>query len=342
MAEEVRRWLEEAAIGQYADQFIAEGYECLTLVEEMDDKDVQELAEVMKMPRGHAKKLRNEIPRLQEQRAAQRVLQEGNGPTAAIEDYSLVTTLLREQEDEQGAAEAARTPTPQLETLRLAVQVEDYSLVATLLREELGFESKIEMLPLIRGVLADIVREEDEQAVALKERRRKAGTAFGNFAEFVHGGYGDERPAGHPAQDAVAYGRRWQKTVRWMFNAEAAIALQTELLVQYSSLDFQLEAEALNNSWTVENNFAERMASIDGLCLRCVLSAVMPRYGFAADINGQKELKASIDEMSKHSPQLLEKQQSVFKVLMPHFPNLQDAALNELKARRKKKNDEQK
>jgi hypothetical protein len=70
MAEEVRKWLEEAAIGQYADQFIAEGYECMALVEELDDQDVQELAEVMQMPRGHAKKLQNQIRRLRGAEAA--------------------------------------------------------------------------------------------------------------------------------------------------------------------------------------------------------------------------------------------------------------------------------
>lgn len=222
------------------------------------------------------------------------------------------------------------------ETLLLALESRDYELATTTLLSELGCDGPAQLLPLLAGLLAETVRREDEAEMQRKTARAKKGSAFGRFTAADAGGVAAKIEEGMREAAAAADTRdfastalrRRRRTLRVVFDADAAASAVSELLAAYRSEAFASEARNVNNSWAATGKpCAERLSDIEGACFRVAMRPLLLRYGFTADLEGSTEMRARVDELANSCKGLMELKREMNKVVLRSFPNVYDKPL---------------
>mmetsp|Transcript_18435 Transcript_18435/g.27512 ORF Transcript_18435/g.27512 Transcript_18435/m.27512 type:complete len:240 (+) Transcript_18435:1-720(+) len=194
----------------------------------------------------------------------------------------------------EGAAEDGTGLEGSWECLRAAVGDEDHAAVLGELCRGLRLDGPLELLPMLRGALAHAVRLEAEAK-----------------------GVGE---AAYRIEDSR---QRWNRKLRGMFDADAAIGLLGEVLELYESQDFADAARELDESWaTGETSFADQKRAIDELCLWSGLGFVLLRYGFSANQQGADEIHHLISKLAINSGEVLELQLCVQRQVLGCFSNL--------------------
>lgn len=206
-----------------------------------------------------------------------------------------------------------------MEHLREAHMTEDYATAASALCDGLGISNSIELLPFLRGVLAEVVKQEELANASKEATRARKGSAFSSYH-----GLQDEPANGQAGDDELeAAGKRWRRTLRAIFNAEAAMALLSDLATMYRSDDFARSARNLSARWRGSGKrYAEKMGDIEDLCLREVMGPLLARYGFSPDKKGSAELRAVIGNLSSGNKAIREKNTEIQRLIVAYFPNL--------------------
>lgn len=202
--------------------------------------------------------------------------------------------------------------------LRSANAREEYSTVVEILCGSLFMEDSMELLPLLKGTLAEVIRRQDEATLKAKTKAKKS-SAFGKFGGPDGSGYPGRAAA---EEDESAPSNRWQHLLRAMFNAEAACALLEEVLVGYRGEEFLNAAKTMNDSWGAYDVYEDQMASINAMCLEKVLGAVLRRYGFTWDERGNQDISTVVASLATTSSEVAMRQIAVQKQVFSSFPAL--------------------
>lgn len=192
---------------------------------------------------------------------------------------------------------------------------EDYAAATSCLLDGLRYRDPLDLLQFLRGVLHEVVKSEEAALEAAKEARAKRGGGFSMQAE--------DAPAEKRAEEVSSATRRWRRTVRAVFNAEAAMAMLNDLQDAYRSEEFQRSAHGLNGRWRDSSKrYAEKMADIEDLCLREVMGPVLLRYGFSPDKRGSAELRAVIADLANNNKDIRSMNMDIQKLVISNFPDL--------------------
>lgn len=201
------------------------------------------------------------------------------------------------------------------EPLREAAEKEDYAAATSCLLDGLRYRDPLDLLQFLRGVLHEVVKSEEAAVEAAKEARAKRGSAFSMHVV-------DEAQE-KKAEEISSATRRWRRTVRAVFNAEAAMAMLNDLQDAYRTEEFQRSAHGLNMRWRESSKrYAEKMADIEDLCLREVMGPVLVRYGFSGDKRGSAELRAVIADLANHNKDIRSMNMDIQKLVISLFPDL--------------------
>eukprot|EP00913_Durusdinium_trenchii_P032600 g30516.t1 len=95
---------------------------------------------------------------------------------------------------------------------RRASKVSDYAAATSCLLEGLRYRDPLDLLQFLRGVLQEVIKSEELAIEAAKESRAKRGGGFSLQAE---------AEADAEKTEVSGATRRWRRTVRAVFNAEA-------------------------------------------------------------------------------------------------------------------------
>eukprot|EP00747_Dinoflagellata_sp_TGD_P021952 gnl/TRDRNA2_/TRDRNA2_128803_c0_seq2.p1 gnl/TRDRNA2_/TRDRNA2_128803_c0~~gnl/TRDRNA2_/TRDRNA2_128803_c0_seq2.p1 ORF type:complete len:300 (-),score=68.92 gnl/TRDRNA2_/TRDRNA2_128803_c0_seq2:77-976(-) len=220
-------------------------------------------------------------------------------------------------------------PTQALEhwqKFREAAEGENYAAVKAILQQELHCQSALDLLPLLRGVLAEVIMEDDmaqEQALLRRDQRVSAFDKFrgGDPLEVA------PRPGALAAWRAQDPGqRRWRRSMRALLTADAAAAMMREFIGQYRSPAFSERCKAVASEYKVRKGIGpgsglqERKAVIDKLCVPVQIT-VIERYGFSPDEAGIKDMEALLSTLEIERPEIKALKVEVDRVL---FVNLGD------------------
>ncbi|CAE7248375.1 Rf1 [Symbiodinium sp. CCMP2592] len=138
----------------------------------------------------------------------------------------------------------------------------DYEAATTCLLDGMRYTEPLELLQLLRGVLAEVIKKEEAAAESAKESRAKRGSGFSSKQA-------DPEVTAQEKDPKEAATRRWRRTLRAVFNAEAAMAMLGDLQQMYKSEEFERAARGLNVRWRGTGKlYAEKMADIEELCLK--------------------------------------------------------------------------
>lgn len=198
--------------------------------------------------------------------------------------------------------------------MRTANSREEYGTVVEILCQALFMEDALELLPFLKGTLAEVIRREDDAIVKSKQKAKKS-SAFGRYA-------GPEREAADARSDDQAPNRRWQRVLRSMFNAEAACALLDEVLIGYRGEEFTLAARNISDSWGPYDVYEDQLAAINALCLHLVLGPVLTRYGFSRSEQGSQDIASIIASLAASNAEVAARQSRVQKQVFGCFPKL--------------------
>eukprot|EP00437_Effrenium_voratum_P008713 CAMPEP_0181438698 /NCGR_PEP_ID=MMETSP1110-20121109/22045_1 /TAXON_ID=174948 /ORGANISM="Symbiodinium sp., Strain CCMP421" /LENGTH=273 /DNA_ID=CAMNT_0023562397 /DNA_START=21 /DNA_END=842 /DNA_ORIENTATION=+ len=202
------------------------------------------------------------------------------------------------------------------EPLREAARDEDYEAAMACLLEGMRYTEPMELLQLLRGVLAEVIKKEEAAAESAKESRAKRGSGFSSKQA-------DSEASAQEKDPKEAATRRWRRTLRAVFNAEAAIAMLGDLQQMYKSEEFERAARGLNIRWRGTGKlYAEKMADIEELCLKEVMGPVLARYGFTPDKKGSTELRAVIADLANQSKEIRLMNTEIQKLVISNFPDL--------------------
>mmetsp|Transcript_145729 Transcript_145729/g.254275 ORF Transcript_145729/g.254275 Transcript_145729/m.254275 type:complete len:237 (-) Transcript_145729:100-810(-) len=215
---------------------------------------------------------------------------------------------------------AMEAPSERLERFRDLVDKEDYAGFASELCDVLGFATKVELLPLVRGMLCEAIRETDE----VQQLKAARGSRRG-FSAFAKAG-GVETPSkeapGKDDAEAVAGARRrWQRTLREMFTTDAAICLQNDALEKYKTIDFRNEAGIMDASWQNEDSVVQRFEMMDELCLKYGLVNLLPMYGFSGDFQGWQAASSQMEILAKTDAQVRRHKDDNRRFIISLFPH---------------------
>eukprot|EP00439_Symbiodinium_sp_Y106_P077079 s515_g16.t1 len=126
--------------------------------------------------------------------------------------------------------------------------VEDYEAATACLLDGMRYTEPLELLQLLRGVLAEVIKKEEAAADSKQA---------------------DPEVTAQEKDPKEAATRRWRRTLRAVFNAEAAMAMLGDLQQMYKSEEFERAARGLNVRWRGTGKlYAEKMADIEELCLK--------------------------------------------------------------------------
>lgn len=218
----------------------------------------------------------------------------------------------------------------QWEMLRVASETQDYTLATTTLLEELGYGEPTEILPFLKGVLAEVIRREDSAALTAQARRAKKGSAFGGFKAAVEEALPSAGPArqkdgdGGRAQEEDGATRRWRRTLRAVFSEEAATSMLTEFAEMYKSLEWARAAANTSGCWDAETNRDQRLADIRKCCIS-KYTPVLARYGFTPDERGYEDMKAILDSLAAKNKEIILLKMKDSSLVLKSFPDLDKA-----------------
>jgi len=190
--------------------------------------------------------------------------------------------------------------------------------------ELLGFDSKLELLPLLQGLTEEVIVHEESEAKAKTARRKKRGGAFSK-SNADDDEIEDKKEKGDEEGTIEQNERRWRRLLRIMWSGAAATALNNQLIQEYNSAMFKEKAEDLDRSWGPNVTFRDRAKDVDELCLCEVLSKVLPRFGFSGDVKGQQELKNLLEDCAKVDKNIKLQQQQIKRAIWAAFPSLVDS-----------------
>eukprot|EP00747_Dinoflagellata_sp_TGD_P206374 gnl/TRDRNA2_/TRDRNA2_80094_c0_seq1.p1 gnl/TRDRNA2_/TRDRNA2_80094_c0~~gnl/TRDRNA2_/TRDRNA2_80094_c0_seq1.p1 ORF type:complete len:241 (+),score=73.45 gnl/TRDRNA2_/TRDRNA2_80094_c0_seq1:103-825(+) len=224
--------------------------------------------------------------------------------------------------------EASAAPEPSMdaswELLRLAIKERDFKLVTTTLCRELECSNHLDLLPFVRGVLTEVVKHEDEVFVKGKARRAKRSSGFDRFnkenldAEAKQ----QEDTCEQEALEREGPRRRWRRAVRAIFDVEAALALQQELIDIYQTPEFGREyCKPLDDSWGYNTDRQAMLDAIRGVTNQVMLP-VITGYGFTADRKGSNEAEATILALSKEYKEVAVKGTEMQRIILNQFPRM--------------------
>merc|ERR1711907_287452 len=105
----------------------------------------------------------------------------------------------------------------------------------------------------LQGLLGEIVRKEEEAQAKADARRAKKGSAYDRFKAPVAEQERKEEDAavsdGTSPAEADDTGRRWKRTLRAMFNTDAVVAFQNDLIDSYQSEEYANACKSLERNW---------------------------------------------------------------------------------------------
>mmetsp|Transcript_94329 Transcript_94329/g.236820 ORF Transcript_94329/g.236820 Transcript_94329/m.236820 type:complete len:236 (+) Transcript_94329:56-763(+) len=227
------------------------------------------------------------------------------------------------------------------ETLKVACEGNDFSLATSTLLQELEFEDPTDLLPLLCGVLTEVICRADEVESKAHAIRARKGSAFSRFAapqaaagddddgEKARSSTAAERKS-KARESLVSGARRWKRTLRTLFNFDASAAAITDLEELYQSDEFSRAAAALNREFEFsEKNFTQRNAEIDNLCRRATMP-IASRYGFTQDDVGVKDMRAKIEEVTQGNHEMLQLKAGLNKMVVEKLPNFRSALRGQL------------
>mmetsp|Transcript_116602 Transcript_116602/g.249319 ORF Transcript_116602/g.249319 Transcript_116602/m.249319 type:complete len:214 (-) Transcript_116602:172-813(-) len=200
------------------------------------------------------------------------------------------------------------------DTLRAALDNQDYAMATTTMLENLDYTNEMELLPMLRGVLAEVIKREDASRQQAEARRAKKGSAFGSH--FNKDEKPEEKEAGPVASDAT---RRWRRTLRAVFNGEAAVAMLNEMIEQYQGAEFRAIVTELREHWRLLGPGANKMADMEATCMKHVMGPTLERYGFEGGEKGSKEFKAVVGELATVDKETKDKNHEASKIVMTLF-----------------------
>mmetsp|Transcript_52882 Transcript_52882/g.113349 ORF Transcript_52882/g.113349 Transcript_52882/m.113349 type:complete len:189 (+) Transcript_52882:91-657(+) len=159
------------------------------------------------------------------------------------------------------------------EKLGEAVQDEQYLKAASVLAHELHFESPNELVPFLQKTLTTVI----------------------DFTSTKEG----EESVVDTANTESACVKRWRKTVRGMFNAEAAVAMLCELEFEYAKPEWPPYFYARLEP---EMKPADKMKVLSEMCAQEVMSPVIERYGFEQGPSGAEEVNTVVKALAEKNP----------------------------------------
>eukprot|EP00747_Dinoflagellata_sp_TGD_P168361 gnl/TRDRNA2_/TRDRNA2_194569_c0_seq1.p1 gnl/TRDRNA2_/TRDRNA2_194569_c0~~gnl/TRDRNA2_/TRDRNA2_194569_c0_seq1.p1 ORF type:complete len:409 (+),score=87.74 gnl/TRDRNA2_/TRDRNA2_194569_c0_seq1:43-1227(+) len=231
------------------------------------------------------------------------------------------------------------------ETIMVAIDAEDYSLVTSTLLAELSYTNSLELLPFLRGVLLEVVKQEEAALSQSAARRAKKGSAFDRYNKpNQRDGQAGEKDLGlsifnsavndelegsaEPVQkeDPSAPSRRWRRAMRAMFNSEAAMALQDDMVAAYKKPEFAQDCRHLDDLWAQGKlQDVQKMTAINDLC-KPHMYPVIVQYGFPGDDKGVQEVTNIVDAFATTVAPMRAKKREIQQLVLQHFQSLQNFA----------------
>jgi len=212
--------------------------------------------------------------------------------------------------------------------LRAFIHAEDFSSVCDVLCTNLLLEDPIALLPILRGLLTEVLKVEDETIKEKREAKAKAKKLSAFQQHAAERGVADKLVKEEPLDEQAGF-RRWKRTIRHMFNAEAACCMLDEALVGYYDEAFVVAANTLDKSWGPYHTYEEQTKEIDQLCLSTVMAPIADRYGFTPDLRGQLEISYVINCLAQTNRKVAQKQASVQKQVLSCFQNFFEMTASE-------------
>lgn len=197
------------------------------------------------------------------------------------------------------------------------VGMKDYPKCVDLLQSILHCESYLDLLPLLRGALIEVIKREDDANFAREARRRTKAKGFSRVVGSSSGADSAVTKSDPLCQPEM---RRWRRMLRVLFNDEAAVALLNQVIDVYNSDNFVRAAKELNESWVDGTTLDEQNRCVESTCLSCGFGDVLLRFGFSSDPKGNKEVNAILSELSSTSEVVSLKNAEVVKLIFRHVP----------------------
>lgn len=242
---------------------------------------------------------------------------ERNEPAEGLALVESTTNAIEVEQDELNCGSAL------LDEMRVSAGTGDISNFVAALCEGLGYSDPVELLPLLRDVVAEVVKIEDE--ISTLRAAKAHNSAFKKYEKQEEKRMGENKSSKENRDQIAREGaRRWRKTMRAMFTIDAATAMLNELRAGYESESFATDAERLNDLWLhfPDRKFQEQQANVEDLCLRTVLCPVLERYGFHPNRQGSNDMTSVIMHLSSNNKSVMEMNLNLQKQLYSFFPNV--------------------
>merc|ERR1712007_388880 len=179
------------------------------------------------------------------------------------------------------------------------------------------------LLPLLQGLLSVVVRTEEEINAKIQASRAKRGSARELLSKIKGDDQNeiinDDIVSDQIHEVEVDCGRRWRRTLRSMFNSDAVIAFQNDLLSAYNTTDFEMECKTLESKFPYRAKKSEKLEMIHQFCSKNYFLPLLPVYGFSSDEKGRVEITNIINNTASKVKEVQENQVKIMKLQMSNF-----------------------
>jgi len=195
----------------------------------------------------------------------------------------------------------------------------DFDACADYMARRSNLRCREDLMPMVRSLLAHIAAKQQgpelEKVGADRQVLSKLAAAYGLGRAEAEELLSDVQK-GAEVEKAEW---RWKWTLRTLFDARTALALQRRLLEEYRSTPFRVACAKLGGEWAERARapeLEEKITDIEVLCLEHVLCRVLPEFGFSPNQAGIKEMKASITTHVRTEPEVRKLQVEISSAVM--------------------------